>query len=229
MFTWVALWYKQINMDTTEFDHLPDELKEKIIKSRQAFLQAQEISDKISGSFNICNLTVSATGDRAISISGITDNEKEKAAVQNFVLQMENVSSVLNGIEVLSNPTALILVANGREFFVTTLAELKTAVAQFHETLFVEYTLRGHDETAILLVRNSTQSLAIYLKYNGDLGFTTYNPKGTSLEMKEFILTNGQKDEYPTSFLVDNKDGLEILKFYLLTGEMYQGVEWREE
>jgi len=73
-------------MDITEFDHLPDELKEKIIKSRQAFLQAQEINDKILGSFNICNLSVSATADCTISISGITDNENEKVAVQNFVL-----------------------------------------------------------------------------------------------------------------------------------------------
>jgi len=132
---------------------------------------------------------------------------------------MENVSSVLNGIEVLSIPTALSLVANGKEFFVTTLAELKIAVAQFHETVFVEYTLRGHDGTTILLLRNSTHSLAIYFKYNGDASFTTYNPKGTSVEMKDFILTNGQKDEYPTSFLVDNKDGLEILKFYLCNRE----------
>jgi|GEM_PF-1465576 len=216
-------------MDTREFDHLPDELKEKIIKSRQAFLQAQEISDKISSSFHICNLSVSATADRVISISGITDNEDEKAAAQNFVLQMENVSSVFNGIEVLSNPTALSLVANGKEFLVTTLAELKTVVAQFHETAFVEYSFSGHDETTIILLRNSTHSFAIYLRFNGDAGCTTHNPKGTTIEMKDFILTNGQRDEYPTALLVDNKDGLEILQFYLLTGKMYQGVEWREE
>jgi len=42
-------------------------------------------------------------------------------------------------------------------------------------------------------------------------------------------LTNGQRDEYPKALFVDNKDGLEILQFYLLTGKMYQGVEWREE
>jgi hypothetical protein len=216
-------------MDTIEFDHLPDELKDKIIKSRQAFLQAREISDKISGSFHICNLRVSATADHAISISGITDNGDEKIAIQNFILQMENVSSVFNGIEVLSNPTALSLVANGKEFFVTTLVELKTVVAQFHETAFVEYTLSGHDETTIILLRNSTHSFAIYFRFNGDAGCTTHNPKGTTIEMKDFILTNGQRDEYPTALLVDNKDGLEILQFYLLTGEMYPGIEWREE
>ncbi|WP_343565688.1 hypothetical protein [Sphingobacterium sp.] len=216
-------------MDTAEFDHLPDGLKEKIIRSRQAFLQAQDISDKISGSFHICNLSVSATADHAISISGITDNEDEKIAVQNFVLQMENVSSVFNGIEVLSNPTALSLVANGKEFSITTLVELKTVVVQFHETEFVEYTLSGHDESSIILLKNSTHSFAIYLRFNGDAGYTTHNPKGTTSEMKDFILTNGQRDEYPTALLVDNKDGLEILQFYLLTGEMYPGIKWQEE
>lgn len=216
-------------MDTTKFDHLPAELKEKIIKSRQAFFKAQEISDKISGAFNICNLSVSVTADSIISISGIVDNKDEKDAIQNFALQLENVSNVSNGIDVLANPTLLSLTANGKEFSVTTLAELQIVIKQNQEKSFVDYSFSGHGETTVLLLRNSTHSFAIYLKYDGDAGFTTHDPKGTSTEMKDFMLTNGQKDEYPTALLVDNKDGLEILKFYLLTGEMYPGVDWREE
>lgn len=216
-------------MDTTKFDHLPAELKEKIIQSRQAFLKAQEISDKISSAFNICNLSVSATAESNISISGIVDDKNEKDAIHNFALQLKNVSSVSNGIDVLANSTLLTLTANGDEFSVITLAELQIVLAQCQEKSFVDYSFSGHGETTVLLLRNSTHSFAIYLKYEGDAGFTTYNAKGTSTEIQNFMLTNGQKDEYPTSLLVDNKDGLEILKFYLLTGEMYPGIEWREE
>ncbi|WP_286857520.1 MULTISPECIES: hypothetical protein [Sphingobacterium] len=48
--------------------------------------------------------------------------------------------------------------------------------------------------------------------------------------MGYFSFLNAKMDIItPKALLVDNKDGLEILQYYLLTGEMYPGIEWREE
>ncbi|KFF02809.1 hypothetical protein IX38_12625 [Chryseobacterium luteum] len=216
-------------MDMSKFDHLPDDLKEQVIKAEKAFFISQDISEKIIDTFNVCNLRVSATADGTVSISGIVDNDNEKRDIQNFVLQLESVSSCYNGLEILSNSTMLNLTLNEKKYSVTTLAQLDRIFKYSQDIQYVEFSFSGHHETAILLLKNLTYSFAIYLKFDEDTGFTTHNSKGKDDEMQDFVLTNGQKDEYPTSQLVDNKDGLEILKYYLLTGKMYPDIEWREE
>ena len=71
--------------------------------------------------------------------------------------------------------------------------------------------------------------MGIFLRYNGDSGYTTYNSNGNDNNIQNFRLSNGQLDEYNESMLIERELGLELLKYFLLKSEMYPEIEWKEE
>lgn len=216
-------------MDTSKFDHLPEHIREKVIKSRLAFDIADTVSKQILDNFTVCDLHVAATADKAVTISGMTDDEKVKAGIETFLSEMGDIQLLNNGLMVVPVPGPVSLTANDTTVEIASLSALQDVFRKYQEVEQVEYFLNNPEDKGLLLLMNKTHTLAIYLRYSGDSGFTAINPRGDASQLQGFILSNGQKDEYPTTTLIGNKEAFDVMRYFLLTGERYPGVEWQEE
>jgi hypothetical protein len=77
------------------------------------------------------------------------------------------------------------------------------------------------DGPALCMLVNGNQAFLIYLgDNNGDLGFTSRNPRyeGPMDAVMEFELSNGQIDEYPAAWAVPLNDALEACEHFVASG-----------
>lgn len=216
-------------MNTKDFDQLSENIKKKNIEVQNNYRYVTEISGLITKNFAVCDLTVASTSDKAISISGIVDDENEKQNVETFLINLGKVKQLINELTIFENKVEIFVTINRQEYSVFTLKDLENVFDKYRHEEFSEYFINGHGETGIILLMNKISSLAIYIRFDGDSGFTTSNPNGQNENTQEFILSNGQQDVYTEDMLVNNRNGFEILRYYLLTGEMYPAIEWKEE
>jgi hypothetical protein len=210
----------------------PDEIKEIVLKANQAQEFAIEISDQLMDKFPIYDLRVASTADKTICISGVVDTEKIKDEIQ-MVLSLNNeIPEFHNDLMVFQNNTKIGLKVNQQIFDLNTLSELEQIFKQHKDMLHIEYSIKysinGHEEKRIIILMNQLKAMAVYFRYEGDSGFTTFNIKGDKNTFQEFILSNGQHDKYSENMLIDHRDAYDIIRYYLLTGEMYDGIQWKE-
>ncbi|WP_342328570.1 hypothetical protein [Pedobacter sp. FW305-3-2-15-E-R2A2] len=78
-------------MNTKDFDQLSENIKKKNIEVQNNYRYVTEISGLITKNFAVCDLTVVSTSDKAISISGIVDDENEKQNVETFLINLGKV------------------------------------------------------------------------------------------------------------------------------------------
>lgn len=72
------------------------------------------------------------------------------------------------------------------------------------------------DEQAMMALINGKFGFLMYLREEGDAGFSSRNPKytGPENEMMAFYLSNGQLDHYPMSFVLPLNQVNEALDFF---------------
>ncbi len=121
------------------------------------------------------------------------------------------------------------LIINGKKILIKSLSHIKEVFELYKDTEFLDCSLSENDEKSIIVLFNRTHSLGIFLRYNGDSGFTTCNSYGNENKIQKFLLANGQIDEYKETMLVKREIGFEVLKYFTLTSEMYPKIEWKEE
>ena len=63
---------------------------------------------------------------------------------------------------------------------------------------------------------NGDQGWLMYLRANGDAGFSSRNPDyaGPENAVIEYVLSNGQRDEYPAFWALPKTDVLRALEFF---------------
>jgi len=70
---------------------------------------------------------------------------------------------------------------------------------------FAEIWITGHGTSAFCILKNNSQAFLLYLRENGDSGFSSRNKDGNKTKLIEFKLSNGQYDEYPENSVVSYK------------------------
>ncbi len=215
-------------MKTTEFDKLPEEIKKQVIEARKNHQLASKVDQLITHHFAVCDLRVAASKE-SITISGMVDSKKERENIELLLRKSMELGEINNNLIVVENETDLIVEANNETHKISILKELETIFQKYKSGDFVEYHITGHQETSLLLLMNQTHSMAIYFRFDGDSGFTTMNPDGEEEKSQNFLLSNGQMDCYSEDMLVEKSQGYDILRYYLLTGEMYSPIHWKEE
>lgn len=91
-----------------------------------------------------------------------------------------------------------------------------------------ELCISGFGTSSLTVLINSKKAFLMYLRNEDDAGFNSMSSINDTEKTIDFLLSNGQMDQYPLHFLV-NIDLAEkaILKYYK-TGEMWQGIDWIE-
>ena len=77
---------------------LPEDLRRKIIASREAYILATEIDSLLSKNFAITDLRVASTAYKYVVITGYVESEIEKQKVQDFLIQSDKINEFENNL-----------------------------------------------------------------------------------------------------------------------------------
>jgi len=98
---------------------------------------------------------------------------------------------------------------------VTNVDKLRARLAQLTQTQFSEVWIRHTaDWPAVCALINGEAAWLMYMRYEGDAGFSTRNPQytGPHKAMIEYYLSNGQCDEYPAAWNITTAEALRALE-----------------
>jgi hypothetical protein len=71
----------------------------------------------------------------------------------------------------------------------------------------------------------------MYLRYEGDAGFSTRNPlyAGPEKAVIEYHLSNGQLDDYPAAWNITTAEAFRGLEFFFETESMASWLHWYDD
>lgn len=98
---------------------------------------------------------------------------------------------------------------------VTEPGELRLRLAQVRRSQFSEVWMQQTDSwPSICALINGEAAWLMFLRFEGDAGFTTRNPdySGPRKAVIEYYLSNGQRDEYPASLNITTSEALRALE-----------------
>jgi hypothetical protein len=115
---------------------------------------------------------------------------------------------------------------------VTELTELQVHLGHIGRTPFSEIWLQ-HTEgwPAISALINGDAAWLMYVRSEGDAGFSTRNPNyaGPPKAVIEYYLANGQRNEYPASWNITTAEALRALEYFFEQEAMAPWLQWHEE
>lgn len=101
-----------------------------------------------------------------------------------------------------------------------------SSISQFREVWE-----RKEDGRALCALLREDVGWLMYLREPGDSGFSSRNPeyRGPRDAMLEYVLANGQKDEYPASWALPVTVVERALEYFRETGGMAPFVKWHAD
>ena len=99
-----------------------------------------------------------------------------------------------------------------------------TDLTELHEIL-----ISGHGDTSLTVMTNPYGAFMMFLRENGDSGFTSRNQTKEEGEFVDFKLSNGQVDQYPLNWVIKHEEAKQAIISYYRTGNMLETINWFEE
>jgi hypothetical protein len=115
---------------------------------------------------------------------------------------------------------------------VTDSDELRVRLAQIRRSQFSEVWLQhtaGWPAIAALI--NGDAAWLMFVRYEGDPGFSTRNPQyaGPKKAVIEYYLSSGQRDEYPASWNITTAEAIRGLEFFFEEEGMAPWLHWNDD
>jgi hypothetical protein len=121
------------------------------------------------------------------------------------------------------------LSVNNNIHFVTSKEQLEDIFRQYEPVAYKEFSI-GNGKTSLLAVMNSRHTLCIYFRdMDGGESMHSFNPEGDKDKYDEFIISNGQRDEYSEDMLIDNRTAYEAIACYLESGKACDKIIWEDD
>ena len=120
---------------------------------------------------------------------------------------------------------------NDRESPVASIADVRrTLIGQTTER-FREIWLTIADGPSLCALMNGNVGWLMYLRENGDAGFSSRNPRyeGSPSAMLEYYLSNGQRDVYPASWALDEEEIVRALEYFVEHRDRPPFVLWHDD
>jgi hypothetical protein len=108
-----------------------------------------------------------------------------------------------------------------------TLAELEDGLASLPKTGFSEVWVDHGPFPSLCALLNGPQGWLMYLRYDGDAGFSSRNPaySGSPTSEIDYVLSNGQRDRYPASWAYPRSEVLRAVQTFALTRRV-ENIVW---
>jgi hypothetical protein len=124
---------------------------------------------------------------------------------------------------------------NSQNFVALDAMELNNHLSPVHSTQWNEINLvqdgDAAGQAALYILTNGNRALLVYFRYEGDTGFSSRNPTHVESQdaMLDFRLSNGQVDQYPTSWTVSIQDALRAAQHFFFHGEPAPWIVWHDD
>ncbi len=126
---------------------------------------------------------------------------------------------------------AAILSINGKTSAIGNKDDLRDKLQNISKTPFCEVWITLSDGKSISALINREISWLMYLRYDGDPGFSSRNAEiaEDKNEMVTFYLSNGQRDQYPLSYTVSTASAVSALEYFFAAGDMAPWIKWHDD
>ena len=115
---------------------------------------------------------------------------------------------------------------------VATVADLGHELMPFASEQFREIWLEVEQGPALCALLNGDLGWLMYLREDGDAGFSSRNPTfdGSKSNVIKYRLSNGQHDEYPTSWALPKGEIIRALEYFIEhQGRRAPFVNWHDD
>lgn len=120
---------------------------------------------------------------------------------------------------------------NDEQSEIASAAELQAALATAEAIQFREIWINSGGSPAILALLNGDIGWLMYLRCNGDAGFSSRNPDyhGDLDALTDYRLSNGQMDQYPTTWALPKAKIYAALAHFVEHRERSPSVQWHDD
>ena len=123
---------------------------------------------------------------------------------------------------------------NNQEFAITTVSDLRQHLESVRNQQFSEVWLTANDDgPALAMLVNGAQAWLMYLRHqDGDPGFSSRHAEynGPAEAPLEFLLSNGQMDEYPVVWTLPLEEAFGACEYFLLNhGGRSPAIVWYDD
>lgn len=116
---------------------------------------------------------------------------------------------------------------NNKEYKLRTEEELSEYLEEVDSTDNVEAWITSQSGSSICLLKAQDRTFLMYLRYLGDVGFVSHSDSDVQ-ESIEFLMANGQADEYPLSWCIEKEWAYKALAYFFVnTGEQSPHINWQ--
>ena len=120
---------------------------------------------------------------------------------------------------------------NGQKYSINSIEELASYLQTAQKYDYLELWLEQLNGAALSVLVNKDNAWLMFLREEGDSGFSSRNPDyigATNAEL-DFLLSNGQRDKYPTSWCLPTNKALQAVLHFFEHGEKPEWIQWHED
>jgi hypothetical protein len=119
------------------------------------------------------------------------------------------------------------LIINDKDKDLKTLTEVDNAILSIANLKSAEIWLEGYNEKKLCILLNETRAFFMYLDEE-ESSYMVYDESESEDDYEDFLLSNGQLDEYPKAMTVDRNNINDAIKHYYNTGQRFKDMNWIE-
>ncbi len=125
-------------------------------------------------------------------------------------------------------------ILDNRAVPITTVEELRQQLERVHQQQLSEVWLdAGEEGPALTMLVNGVHAWLMYLRdHDGDPGFSSRNPHytGPASATMQFLLSNGQMDEYPVAWTLPLEEACAACEYFVLSqGGRSPAITWHDD
>ena len=118
---------------------------------------------------------------------------------------------------------------NNEKLNLSAIEEFGRLLDRIEELERFELWLSTENGQVISMLKNKKNAWLMYLRFEGDSGFHSFNEAINNNSVVEFQLANGQLDEYPKQWCIEIESCYKALTyFWVNSGEKADWIQWKE-
>lgn len=123
------------------------------------------------------------------------------------------------------------LILNNQQCAIDSILQLTCQLETVSQCEFIEIWLNEINGAALCVLVNRDKAFLMFLRAEGDSGFTSRDPdySGSADSQIEFLLANGQRDEYSAQWCVSITEAIKAVYYFFESGQKSPLIFWHQD